>query len=146
MRLLLRLTTGAADEAPQQTHFWNNTKFPPERLKDFDQELFVRCEGVPDAPPVGLCGMGYIHAFTKWRQYAAISPERPEEGWHIGWTNEHVSGVSRIRLTTPVRVTLGPGPNAFFGVASKDGAQRKVTEIGRGVLGHGGPLSKLPLL
>lgn len=146
MKMLMWARTGTFKEAPQQTHGWNNLKLPPERLASFDPELFVSHAGDPDAPPVGLGGMAYIHALTKWRGYIVITPEDPEGGWHIGWTCPYVTGISRIRLTTPARVTLSPGPAAFFGVSAQQGTQVGVREIGRGVLGRIGEFSRLPLL
>lgn len=148
MMPLMYLLSGTLRESPQQTHKWNNLKFHPDRLAHFDLSGFVRYPGLSQCSRMRRAGLPLFHMpiLGGWKRYVVLTPKRPAQGWHIGWTCEDVTGVSRINLTTAVRVLLGPNPVSFFGITQADGTQLTITELGRGTIGRGGEFAHLPLL
>ena len=135
-------------EKTQQTHFWNNTKLKVQYMKHLNREKMVHCQGIADATTRKILGIPIFHIpiLGGWRNYVVLKPrEECDNGWHVGWIADDVAGVSRIKLTDQVRLLLGPGDVAFFGVTT-NGDQISVQKAGEGRIGDGGAHSKTPLM
>jgi hypothetical protein len=144
---LMYLAAGTRKEAPQQTHFWNNTKLTYEVVRNLDQEMTVRCSGIRGEANVPAL-FAHIPILGGWRNYVVIAPvENPNETtWHIGWNTVRVMGVSRIEVKGAVRVLVGPLYTSFFGINAANGQQIAIREVRRGKIGDKGEYCKVPLL
>ena len=136
-------------ESPQQTHRWNNHHLKKEDVAYLEEEGIVEVNGDPSAPTTPL--FGFIPRFHLarcggWQGYAVLAPQdHITEEWYIGWDAPgHAIGVSRLPLTGSVRVLKGPGSCKFFGITA-DGRQIRLTYIGEGRTGSGGPWRFVPL-
>lgn len=137
----------AQDEAPQETHRWNNHHLDRSliRLVDTHPTKLVSVNGDLDACRRGAFRF-HMPRFGGWRKYVVISPTPAWllEPWHIGWVSDDVFGVSRLPLCGPVRVLRGPYSTSFFGISS-NGEQIGVEWSGSGEIGRGGPFSRISL-
>lgn len=132
-------------EAPQKTHRWNNVHLKRGDIKHLDSNEMVRCKGKNKA----LCRINpifHLPILGGWRDYVVLEPVESIENWHVGWVAGETIGVSRIRLSGPVRLLLGSEDVTFFGVDAKDNFQIPIKKIGCGRIGHGGQYAKVPLL
>lgn len=143
---IIHIISGAFGEKPQQTHKWNNRKLLPSETKELDLALMATVNGAP-CKIKKQGGIWFHLPFAGgWKHYVVIAPTTPQTEWYVGWHNEEVSGVSRIRLSTPVRLLRGPREISFFGI-SAEGEQIEVEEIGRGTIGDKSSFGQLyPLL
>lgn len=143
---IMYVVAGNFMEKPQQTHLWNRKKLSLEEVDSLDQSLSTVVHGV--VTKVERHGGVRFHMpiIGGWRDYVVLSPENPLEGWYVGWHTSDNSGVSRIKLSTPVRMLISPSDINFFAF-SNDGGQISIKEIGRGKVGDGSDYSKkYPLL
>ncbi len=106
----------------------------------------VRCSGVSTVRR-WLFGFPIFHVpiFGGWRDYVVLSPYSVNQEWHVGWIASDVCGISRIKLSGPVRMLLGPGDVEFFGI-DMEGCQIPICKIGQGKIGDGGKYKRTPLL
>lgn len=121
--IMLWLQDNTAEE-PQRTHPWNWTRIPNEtaRLR------LGRDQMAPVAADPKACKRYWfpypkfhMPRFGGWNQYVVLTPARgtqkwiPGETWYIGWIgDEGEACVSRVPLTTPVRMLRGPTKTKFF--------------------------------
>ena len=142
-------TWEAAKEKPQRTHRWNNTGLSSDDVVDLDRGKMVHCEGIPNAMR-RINPIFHLPILGGWRDYVVLEPEygwNRQLKWHVGWIAEDgVSGVSRIPIVGPVRMTRGPGAVSFFGVLVGQGTQIVIRRIGTGRIGEGGQWARVPLL
>ncbi len=128
---------GNWDELPQQTHFWNNQKFSVGELDWLDDAKMVVVPGDPLAEARrkwGLIPTFHMPRFGGWKQYVVLGRTSGTAKWHVGWMTDDVHGVSRVSLTTSVRVLRGPGECRFFGI-NRHGRQLPLEIIDSGTLG-----------
>jgi hypothetical protein len=140
--------SGIFDECPQMTHYWNNLKLS--RSLAPDKSLICLVKGIPGKVRkqgnIFMNALFHIPFLGGGKNYVVISPINiPEGGWYAGWHNEHVHGVSRILVNTPVRLLIGQDDCNFMGFDSK-GNQILVRVVYEGKIGDGGPFRKFPLL
>ncbi|OGD32372.1 hypothetical protein A3C91_04950 [Candidatus Azambacteria bacterium RIFCSPHIGHO2_02_FULL_52_12] len=146
---LMYLISRTFKEAPQQTHFWNNTKLKSYAVEYLAKECMVRCDGVPASTRWHGIPIFHIPIFGGWKDYIVLEPSDParvSQEWYVGWITDDVIGISRIILRGPVRLLLGPCPVSFFGINAEKGKQLAVHKIGDGRIGNGGPHAQTPLL
>ncbi len=145
---LMHILSGSMEE-PQQTHFWNNSKLTVGETEHIDRGAMVHCHGIPGASNRKILGIPIFHIpiLGGWRNYVVLKPCDAVciRGWYVGWMANDVIGVSRIPLVGSVRLLLGPGDVAFFGI-SFNGDQIPIKKIGEGRIGDGGSYCKVPLL
>ncbi len=151
LRGLLTLNWNFLNESPQRTHLWNNHHLQPSETEYLSQGMMVRLSGDTHAiSHYRLSGLRRHLTFTRggWQRYVVIAPANGGVTyWHIGWRTGAVHGVSRLRVSGPVRVLLGPDDVDFFGMTSDSCFQIEVMKIGTGRLGDGNKeFQKLPLL
>ncbi len=138
--------SGGFGESPQMTHRWNNFRFSADGL---DTSIMCRVKGISEK--VQKQGNFFQNALFHIpflggsKNYVVVSPLNPSQGWHAGWHNEYVTGVSRILVTKPVRLLIGPNPINFMGFDSA-GRQILVRVVWYGKIGDAGPFKKLQLL
>lgn len=134
-------------EAPQRTHFWNNTKLPIESMSGLDSQAMVSVEADTTARRrwLGYIPLFHMPIFGGWKKYAVIAPRVPQDTWFVGWLAGDTAGVSHIQLDGPVRLLLGSGPAHFFG-SNEHGEQIALQMIGQGSVGVRSEFSRLPLL
>lgn len=131
-------------EKAQRTHVWNNTKLTAAQTSTLSEDLMVHLYGIPSKD---LSGIGrHLTIFGGWRPYAVVKRADGSRPWHVGWITPSVSGVSRVELTTPCRVLIGPTNVYFFGIDAETGVQIQVILEGRGLIGKPERYRKLPLL
>ena len=146
MSPVMLLVSGAPQEAPQETHFWNNQKFKLEDLDWLDSNMTACCEGVPGAVPAWRLGIPMMHVpiLGGWRDYTVLEIAK-DVVWYVGWRTPRVCGVSRIPIAgNRVRALLGGEATEFFAI-SEYGEQLPLRSVWQGVIGAGGPFSRLPL-
>ncbi len=131
-------------ERAQRTHVWNNTKLTTVQTAALDQGLMARIDGIPSKDLSGL--RRHLTIAGGWRPYAVITRTDSKRPWYIGWITPRVNGVSRVELTTPCRVLIGPTNVYFFGIDTETGLQIKVVQEGRGEIGKPDHYGRLPLL
>lgn len=139
-------------DAPQRTHFWNNTKLGPYDVVYLTQEMVVFLRAVKARKPwlAKFIPLFHMPIIGGWKQYVVLKPvhynEEPFEGdWYIGWSTLDLIGVSRIPNKGPVRLLRGPAPVCFFAI-DMDGKQLKLKKDGEGTIGKRCEFSRLPLL
>ncbi len=137
--------SGGPHESPQMTHFWNNLKL---QRTDYDFSLMCKVKGIPEK--VNKQGnifnnaLFHIPFLGGSKNYVVVSPLDPSKGWHPGWYNEQVNGVSRILVHEPVRLLIGRDDINFSGFDS-EGRQILVRVVYYGKLGDAGPFQKILL-
>lgn len=136
--------SGTIYEAPQQTHFWNNTKLTGRETAHLLHDYLVHAKGIPGSMP-RIKPIFHFPIFGGWRDYIVLTPTGHKGTWHVGWIDDD-SGVSQIVLQSPVRMLIGPGPSTFFGLAAENNIQIKIEKIGTGRIGEGGEYACIPLL
>jgi hypothetical protein len=140
--------SGAGDESSQITHYWNNSKLPRSLAPDKYLMCLVKgiSEKVRKQGNIFMNALFHIPFLGGGKNYVVVSPVNiPEGGWYAGWHNEHVHGVSRILVHTPVRLLRGRDDCNFMGFDS-EGNQILVRVVFQGKIGDDGPFRKLPLL
>ena len=146
---IMYVLQGTVYETPQRTHIWNNLKLNREVLK-FTLPL---CEGFVGNPSackslwLGFIPRFHMPLFGGWRTFVVLqAATNQEEQWFIGWFHETGPvGVSKIPLSGPVRMTIGPDPVCFFAF-TKAGEQLPLQRIGQGKIGEAGEFRHVPLL
>ena len=124
-------------ELSQRTHFWNNQKFHDKELDWLDVNEMLIVTGDPNAVTAwkwGLVPIFHMPRFGGWTQYVVLSPGLHSSSWHVGWMPEGIPGVSKVVLTTSVRVLRGAGDCQFF-ATDYQGYQIKLKQIGEGTIG-----------
>lgn len=146
---VMYLVSGTLKEAPQRTHFWNNKKLRPADVHHLSRKGMVSYRGLNGERKRFLsCIFPIFHTpiFGGWKNYVVIGTVENGRKWHVGWIAGDVIGVSRIVLTGPVRLLIGPRNVKFFGIAADNNYQVPIKKIGRGKVGNGGSYAKTPLL
>lgn len=159
---IMQIATGNLHESPQRTHRWNNRKLTKEEVEGLDPCLMVEAPGIQTGAISDYGFRFHIPILGGWRDYIVIRPIfEDDEPWYPGWTNEKVSGVSRLPINGAVRLLLGPTTTRFFGVLAPDGyddfdwfsttppprhPQIKIEVVNKGRIGVRSKFSKLPLL
>ncbi|MEK7638918.1 MAG: hypothetical protein AAB388_02020 [Patescibacteria group bacterium] len=141
---LMYLLQGTWKEAPQRTHRWNNQKLSAETCQILDNRLLLSFSGEETAKVrwVGFLPRFHMPVWGGWRTFVVLAPVNYTADWHVGWIPHDVrAGVSKVAVTGPVRVTIGPGPVKFFGL-DKDGAQIELVHQGSGQIGKAGITSR----
>jgi hypothetical protein len=135
-------------EVPERTHFWNNIK-----IKDgwsLDRILshcyFLAFRGDPAATRAKLWGFIPLFHMGGWKTFKVLEPVNHTGQWFIGWyVADVLCGVSRIPLSGPVRVLIGPGEVSFFALDTH-GRTLPLQQIGTGRVRQAGAFAKVPLL
>lgn len=143
---LMRLVAGTWQEAPQQTHWWNNHSLTTSDVSDLEQDKCVHCDHAPGSSERYVWGLPVFHIpiLGGWRDYVVLDSQVPMR-WHVGWRTPDRIGVSQICVAGPVRMLLGQHPVTFFGCNSH-GHQIAITQLGSGRIGEGGAYAQTPLL
>lgn len=132
-------------ENPQRTHRWNKRELSQREIRCIDQQQLVMCTGNPEARK--QCGL-LAHLPTwlvGWRNYVVVKPCNLSGVWYVGWiAGDAFAGISRIPLTKPCKLLVGPGPVGFFATDS-NGVQIPIRKIGEGQIGVKSQFSWLPL-
>jgi hypothetical protein len=149
MTPVMYLAQGTVWEKSQRTHFWNNTKFKKGSLRGILSTVdCVDCAGDENACLplwLGFFPRFHIPVLGGWRKFVVFDVSNLGP-WHIGWVTSHgFVGVSRIPLSGPVRMTIGPGDSTFFAVKN-DGTIYRLEKIGEGLIGQAGEFRHVPLL
>lgn len=140
--------SGGYGECPQLTHYWNNLKLQRSLIPNNSLMCLVRGfpEKVRKQGNIFMNALFHIPFLGGGKNYVVVSPINiPEGGWYAGWHNEHVNGVSRILVHTPVRLLVGRDDIHFMGFDSQ-GNQILVRVVFHGKIGDAGLFRKLPLL
>lgn len=134
-------------ESPQRTHRWNNTKLKELDLRFLDARYTVKLSKKNRTKDRSLFGLPVFHIpiLSGWKCYDVLDVSS-EKTWHIGWLADEARGISRIPLTGPVRVLLGPSSVRFFAIDAVTGHQIPLEYKASGRVGNGGPFCHLPLL
>jgi len=147
---IMYLVAWSLVDAPQRTHFWNNTKLSPHNVENLALEMRLFFRGVEARKPwlARFIPLFHMPIFGGWKEYVVLSPVRynkePFEGeWYVGWITLDLIGVSRIPNYGPVRLLLGPAPVYFFAVSEI--GQLRLKKDGEGEIGKKCPFSHLPL-
>lgn len=147
MTPIMYLFSGTLWEKPQQTHRWNRQVVSFADRKELNQAQC--CSAAPDwrACPRGSSLRFHLPLLGGWRHYVVLEPSGAEE-WHVGWAILYTkeSGLSRIRLSGPVRMLLGPELVNFFAIRASDSKQVPLKVIAVGRVGDRGPFCRAPLL
>jgi len=145
-RPLMKWLAGTWDEAPQETHRWNNMRLSHDEVSYLREASMVAAAGDPHAKPRWLKGIPLFHIprFGGWRKYVTLGPKTYGGIWYVGWITDDAIGVSRIPTRGLVRVLAGPGPVRWFGV-TEIGEQLPISYRGSSYIGDGGPYAQLPL-
>ncbi len=114
---------GNAVEEPQRSHPWNWTRIP----KETAQWMLLRDTMAPVTADLKACKKFWfpfpkfcMPRFGGWNQYVVLTPARciqgwiPGQTWYVGWFDDKGACVSRIPLTTPVRMLRGLERARFF--------------------------------
>lgn len=150
----MRWVSGAPDEAPQETHRWNNVHVAVAAVAHLKIEWMVtRSRGDPTAKefPAILSGtLAHLTRFGGWTSYIAVEPCEEGECWYLGcrWPGNGIYNgamISRIATFGGVRGLVGPGPAEWFGISAWSHEQIPLRKIGEGKIGDGQPLTRLPL-
>lgn len=144
---IMYLLSGTLWERPQQTHRWNWQTVSFADRKELNQAQC--CSAAPDwqACARGSSPRFHLPLLGGWRRYVVLEPSGTEE-WHVGWVILYTkeSGLSRICLSGPVRMLLGPEPVNFFAVRASDGKQVPLRVIAMGRTGDRGPFCRVSFL
>ncbi len=155
MAPVMRALSGAPEEAPQRTHFWNNQRLGPAEVEAaLDWRIMVRRHGDPAAVqrshPFSV--RFHLPCFGGWKRYVVLCPineygESYQGAWHVGWWNEQYAGISRLAIRGMVRMLIGPSDIRFFGIrAEGDQMQLHLRYRGEGVIGDGSQFNTIQLL
>lgn len=144
MAPIMYLVSGTIREKPQRTHPWNVCRMPQVLIGQIDRNKTVSFRGIQTAVQPHIARL-HLPILGGWRHYEVLEPTGKQDVWRIGWIAAEQIKVSKVPLRGPVRVLLGPSPVSFFGVGS-DGSQIEIKRIGSGMIGRGGPYTKMQLL
>lgn len=140
----------AKNESPRQTHFWNRhvlgIKFADSISKHSDKMVLVTRN---TSAKTVLPFISHIPRWGGWKDYIVIEPfnfMEKENGWYVGWIYEKSVCVSRIKLTSGVRLLKLPEDCFVFGISHSTGFQIYLMTVGFGTIGKGGKYSSTPLL
>lgn len=144
------LLQGTVTELPQRTHRWNNDRYIDDETISYIKTLpLVDFTGVPSEEKLWLGFIPRFHMpiFGGWRTFVVLSPRYNLKPWFVGWVSldSKEAGISRIPLKGAVRMTLGPGPVAFFGI-TQSGTPLQLIKVEVGRIGQAGKFYRVPLL
>jgi hypothetical protein len=144
---LMYLLSGTFKEVPQGGHRWNNLRLSRAVVENLDQAAMVHCPGINDKTfRSRWLFLFHIPILGGWRNYVVLEPENPECVWHVGYIADDIVGVSRVRLLGRVRMLVGPGDVAFYGIDAETYQQIALKNVGKGRIGAGGEFAKEKLL
>lgn len=143
---LMYLISGTFKEVPQRGHRWNNKRLSRSDVQVLDNATMVQCAGIPNTMRSRWLFLFHIPILGGWRNYVILEPVVQSKEWHIGYITNDMVGVSRIRLSGPVRMLIGNGDVSFYGIDANCYEQIPIKEICRGRIGEGGKFSKVRLL
>jgi len=144
---LMYLISGTFKEVPQRGHRWNNVRLSQTDVVNLDESIIVHCTSIKDKVIHSRwIFLFHIPILGGWRNYVVLEPEKQGRDWHVGYINNNIIGVSRIRLTGRVRMLVGHGDVSFYGVDAECYKQISIREIGTGRIGKGGKFAKEKLL
>jgi hypothetical protein len=139
---------GNFKESPQKTHIWNRSNISHRALQTIQSDMCVAGQD-SDASTVawaGLLPVFHMPIFGGWSTFIVIQPQQASiKRWYIGWVTQDATQISRIPLSTPVRVLLSREVVTFFGV-DETGNQIPVIKVFKGSIGNAGKYSRIPLL
>ncbi len=150
MHPLMVYLSGAPGETPQRTHRWNYQTFTEDEqsllIGLLMKDSVVSMPANSQACAAHRFGLPFLHMprFGGWKDYVVLMPEKDVE-WHVGWMTDAHAGISRVTVTGPVRMMLGPDPVIFFGL-SQNGTQLPLKKVWEGRIGDGNPFCRLLLL
>lgn len=143
---LMYLISGTLKEVSQRGHRWNNKRLLRSDVSVLDKSIMVHCAGIPGAMRSRWLFIFHIPILGGWRNYIVLEPSDKLRKWYVGYITNDMVGVSRIRLSGPVRMLIGNGGVYFYGIDADCYEQIPIREIGRGRIGKGGKFSKEKLL
>jgi hypothetical protein len=146
MMPIMYVLQGTIHEVPQRTHRWNNIHLRNLEIDHLHADWVVIVPGDQTANErwFGLVPLFHMPIFGGWKKFIVIAPVEESGEWYIGWVAFDALGISRIPLTGPVRVCIGPRQGQFFGLDA-DGRQIPISRVGEGVIGKAGKYSHIPL-
>lgn len=138
---------GNISESPQRTHRWNNQHLRNMQIADLHADKIEIVPGVPGAHRrwLGPIPLFHMPLFGGWKKFVVLQPKLEIPEWYVGWIAFDTLGVSKVPLSGPVRLGVGPRQAQFFGV-NHEGEQIDIDVIGEGYIGQAGEFSKIPLL
>ncbi len=144
---LMYLLQGNISESPQRTHRWNNLHLKNMQITDLHADKIEIVPGVPHAHKrwLGPIPLFHMPIFGGWKKFVVLQPKQEITEWYVGWIAFDVLGVSKVPLSGPVRLGIGPRQAQFFGVTPA-GEQIDIDVVGEGFIGLAGDFSKIPLL
>lgn len=144
---LMYLLQGNVQELPQRTHRWNNLHLKNYSLSDLDSNMIERVSGDTHAHKrwFGIIPLFHMPILGGWKKFVVLNPKSYTQEWYVGWIAFDALGVTKIPVTGPVRLGIGPRQAYFFGL-TKTGKQIEIDVIGEGHIGQAGTFSKIPLL
>ncbi|MFZ2555876.1 MAG: hypothetical protein WAZ27_01820 [Minisyncoccia bacterium] len=125
----------APGDSPQLTHFWNNTRMNRDAVDHLDADMMARYDGDPQARERRVRAHVRFH-LGGWRQFVIVQ-SKVTCTWYVGWRSASGAGVSRIPVSSCVRMLIGPEEVEFFGVLNHSGEQIPIEIVGTGTLGDG---------
>lgn len=143
---IMYLISGTFKETPQGGHRWNVKLFQQKEVESLDQKMMIHCQGVSKAMRRRWLFLYHLPIFGGWKYYILIEPVDHKGTWFIGFVARDVTGVSRIKLSRPVRMLVGKDDVSFFALDASSCEQIAIKKIGQGRIGDGGPFAKEKLL
>lgn len=134
-------------EKPQRTHRWNNIHLKNNAITDLHADHLVIVPGDVAAHRrwLGPIPLFHMPIFGGWKKFVVIEPVDVVDEWFIGWVAFDALGLSKIQITGPVRLGIGPRQAHFFGLA-KNGEQLRLKVVGEGEIGVAAEYSTILLL
>lgn len=147
MKPLMYLLQGTFAEEPQRTHRWNNYYLRNLAVDHLEADKIEIVPGDTDARKrwLGPIPLFHVPLLGGWRKFVVLQPCDYVGIWYIGWVAYDAQGISKIQLSGPVRLGIGPRQAQFFGL-DEDGKQIDIEVIGYGEIGRAGKYARVPLL
>lgn len=123
---------------PQETHVWNNARFPEKSVRWLSVKQIVTVASDPTATEAywwQMLPIFHMPRFGGWQRFVVLQPKVAGfSSWYIGWVTPEFAGISLLPLRGPVRLLRGPSTVTFFAVGA-DGQQIDLQQVGEGRLG-----------
>ena len=144
---IMYLLQGNWREVPQRTHRWNNAHLTNHSIADLHADMVEIVYGDHTARKrwFGLIPLFHIPILGGWRKFIVLQPKNHSQEWFVGWVAFDALGITKIPITGPVRLGIGPRQAQFFGL-TKTGEQIDIDVVGDGCIGKAGEFAKITML
>lgn len=144
---IMYVLQGNFRESPQRTHRWNNLHLSNRDIDHLSADKIETVAADKESTSWWIGPIPHFHMpiFGGWNKFVIIEPKVPQKIWFVGWVLSDTCGISKIPLTSKVRLGIGPLPLQFFGV-DFEGRQIDIDIVGYGMIGKAGEFAKVPLL